>query len=199
MLTWRFSHKVILSHGNDGLLHIWSHGLWHGTLRERASCSEDAGAPGSFLWLFGGRANICRSHPCKNLLLASFCCKYRGYAKISPLYILRAQRSTPCRQTASSSPSSSSLLADLWEVSLAADHSPPQTPLPEICNIKTDWWKCSNLTKLSNRRLQYSCVYNYSLQYYMFGCALYVVDESGDVFILGYEDPIKDGLFLRSK
>ncbi len=33
----------------------------------------------------------------------------------------------------------------------------------------------------------------------MFGCALYVVDETGDVFVLGYEDPVKVGLFHRSK
>lgn len=56
----------------------------------------------------------------------------------------------------------------------------------------------SYVTKLSIRRILYSC-FNYSLQYYMFGCALYVVDETGDVFILGYEDPVKVGLLLGTK
>ncbi|KAF4114331.1 hypothetical protein G5714_004554 [Onychostoma macrolepis] len=46
------------------------------------------------------------------------------------------ESSTPCRHTASTNPSSSALLADLWEVSLAADHSPPQTPLPLTYNME---------------------------------------------------------------
>ena len=80
------------------------------------------------------------------LLTASFFCKNSGYANISPLYMFRAESSTPCRQTAISSPSSSSLLADFWEVSLAADHSPPQMPLPEALKKKKkkkkiDRWK----------------------------------------------------------
>lgn len=63
-------------------------------------------------------------------LYASSCCKNIGYANISPLNILRAASKTPCLHTASSSPSSSTLLLDLCEVSLAADHSPPQLLRP---------------------------------------------------------------------
>lgn len=42
-------------------------------------------------------------------------------------------------------------------------------------------------------------LYTFGMQYYMFCLALYAVDEACDVFILFYEDTIKDGLFLRSK
>ena len=59
--------------------------------------------------------------------------RYIGYANISPRYMLRAFKRKPCRHTATSTPSSSSLEARL-EVSLAAAHwESPHVPLPFIC------------------------------------------------------------------
>ena len=45
----------------------------------------------------------------------------------------------------------------------------------------------------------YSCLYNYSLQYYMLGCGVNVVHKFCDVVILRDEDAIKYGLFLSTK
>lgn len=72
---------------------------------------------------------------------ASSCCKNNGYAYISPLNILRAASKTPCLHTASSSPSSSTLLLDLCEVSLAADHSPPQLLRPVTYITENHNWQ----------------------------------------------------------
>lgn len=68
---------------------------------------------------------------CMFLLPDNSFCKNSGYANISPRIMLRLLRSIPWRQTATSSPSSSSLLFVFLDDSLAAVHwDAPHTPFP---------------------------------------------------------------------
>lgn len=72
--------------------------------------------------------------------------RYNGYANISPRNIFSPFSKTPWRQTATSTPSSSSLLADLLADSRAAVHWPaPHLPFPGFLNR---WGQIQTFTQL---------------------------------------------------
>lgn len=68
-------------------------------------------------------------------------------------------------------------------------------------NLQNENWsmKMIHRVTLPNCKGRWMYTYIYGMQYYMFCLALYAVDEACDIFILFYEDTIKDGLFLISK